>query len=177
MENLNFNYYYYLATILIFLVTIFLIKHLFYPVKRLPPSPLSLPIIGHLYLIKSSLHQTLASLSTKYGPVLYLRFGCRNLLVVSSPSAVEECFTKKRHHICKPFSSMAGDKLSFNYKIIIWDSYGYLWRAFRRLTVNIMFSSNSLCKSSALRREEIGIIIRCLLSSSAKINLSSWVNT
>ncbi|WMV27367.1 hypothetical protein MTR67_020752 [Solanum verrucosum] len=58
--------------------------------------------------------------------------------------------------------SMAGDKLSFNYKIIIWASYGYLWRALRRLTVNIMFSSNSLRKSSALRSEEIRIIIRGL---------------
>ncbi|KAK4722714.1 hypothetical protein R3W88_012947 [Solanum pinnatisectum] len=176
MENLNFNYY--LATILIFLVTIFFVKHLFCPVKRLPPSPLSLPIIGHLYLNKNSLHQTLTSLSTKYGPVLYLRFGCRNLLVVSSPSAVEECFTKNDIIFANRPLSMAGDKLSFNYKTIIWASYGNLWRVLRRLTVNIMFSSNSLCKSSALRSEEIEVIIRSLFkdsnksgSSGAKVNL------
>ncbi|KAF3675020.1 putative isoflavone 2'-hydroxylase-like [Capsicum annuum] len=159
-------------------------KHFFYPRKRLPPSPLSLPLIGHLYLIKNSLHQSLNSLSTKYGPVLYLRFGCRNLLVVSSPSAVEECFTKNDIVFANRPPTMAGDKFSFNYKVSIWANYGYLWRVLRRLTVNEIVSSNSLQKSSALRIEEIGIVIRGLFkeskangSSGAKVYLGSWANT
>ncbi|NP_001335931.1 isoflavone 2'-hydroxylase-like [Nicotiana tabacum] len=180
MENLNFNYYYYLAVLLCFFVILF--KYLLHPRKRLAPSPLSLPIIGHLYLIKNSLHETLTSLSTKYGPVLYLRFGCRNLLVVSSPSAVEECFTKNDIIFANRPQSMAGDQFSFNYKAVVWAPYGYLWRALRRLTVIEIFSSNSLQKSSALRNEEIGILIRSLFkastgSGSKRVNLSHWVFT
>ncbi|KAM3342116.1 cytochrome 81C13-like [Capsicum galapagoense] len=181
MENLNSNYYY--LVILLFLV-IFLLKHLLQPGKRLPPSPLSLPIIGHLYLIKNSFHQTLTSLSTKYGPILHLRLGCRNLLVVSSPSAVEECFTKNDIVFANRPPTMVGDKFSFNYKAVVWAPYGYLWRALRRLMVIELFSFNSLQKSSALRREEIGILIRSLFKTSnkndtngAKVNLSSWVFT
>lgn len=181
MENL-----YYLATTLLFFVTIFLMKHFLYPRKHLPPSPpLSLPITGHLYLIKNSFHQTLTSLSTKYGPVLYLRLGCRNLLVVSSPSAVEECFTKNDIVFANRPQTMTGDKFSFNYKAVVWASYGYLWRALRRLLVIEIFSSNSLQKSSALRIEEVRILIRGLFKAScnkngrsgAKINLSNWVFT
>ncbi|XP_059279386.1 cytochrome P450 81C13-like [Lycium ferocissimum] len=181
MENLNSNYY---LAILLFFVSIFFLKFLLHSRKRLPPSPQSLPIIGHLYLIKNSLHQTLTSLSTKYGPVLYLRFGCRNLLVVSSPSAVEECFTKNDVIFANRPKSMAGDKFSFNYKTVVWAPYGYLWRALRRLTVIEIFSSNSLQKSSAMRNEEIGTLIRGLFKASdknsksgAKVNLSSWVFT
>ncbi|XP_016500979.2 cytochrome P450 81C13 [Nicotiana tabacum] len=185
MENLNssyYYYYYYLAILLFFFVILF--KYLLPSGKRLPPSPLSLPIIGHLYLIKNSLHETLTSLSTKYGPVLYLRFGCRNLLVVSSPSAMEECFTKNDIIFANRPQSMAGDQFSFNYKAVVWAPYGYLWRALRRLTVIEIFSSNSLQKSSALRNEEIGILIRSLFkastnngSSGARVNLSHWVFT
>lgn len=159
-------------------------KHLLYTRKRLPPSPLSLPIIGHLYLIKSSFHQTLTSLSTKYGPVLHLRFGCRNLLVVSSPSAVEECFTKNDIVFANRPQTMIADKFSFNYNAVVWAPYGYLWRALRRLMVIEIFSFNSLQKSSALRSEEIGMLIRGLFKASnkndtsgARINLSSRVFT
>ncbi|MCD7465894.1 hypothetical protein HAX54_002102 [Datura stramonium] len=112
------------------------------------------------------------------------RFGCRNLLVVSSPSAVEECFTKNDIVFANRPQTMTGDKFSFNYKVVVWAPYGYLWRALRRLTVIEIFSSNSLQKSSALRSEEIGILIRGLFkasdqngSSGARINLNSWVFT
>ncbi|MFS7951699.1 putative cytochrome P450 [Helianthus anomalus] len=54
----------------------------------------TLPIIGHLYLLKPHVYRTLAKLSTKYGPVLLLRLGFRRVLLISSPSAAEECFTK-----------------------------------------------------------------------------------
>lgn len=178
--NLNSNYYYYL-TILLFFV-IFLLKYLLHPRKHLPPSPLSLPIIGHLYLIKNSFHYTLNSLSNKYGPVLYLRFGCKNLLVVSSPSAVEECFTKNDIVFANRPQSMNADKFSFNYRSVVWAPYGDLWRALRRLAVIEIFSSNSLQKSSALRGEEIRILLLGLFKArgdknGAKINLSSWVST
>ncbi|KAF2299849.1 hypothetical protein GH714_004668 [Hevea brasiliensis] len=62
--------------------------------KNLPPSPPSLPIIGHLHLLKQPIHQSLNNLPQKYGPITYLRLGLRPALVVSSPSAVEECLTK-----------------------------------------------------------------------------------
>lgn len=127
-----------LAVILLFFV-IFLLKHLLHPRKNLPPSPLSLPIIGHLYLIKNSLQQTLTSLSTKYGPVLYLRFGYRNLLVVSSPSAVEECFTKNDVVFANRPRSMLGDRLSFNYVSVFWAPYGQHWRVLRRQTAVELF--------------------------------------
>ncbi|OVA01008.1 hypothetical protein BVC80_8693g19 [Macleaya cordata] len=42
---------------------------------NLPPSPLALPIIGHLHLIKKPLYQTLSTISNRYGSILFLQFG------------------------------------------------------------------------------------------------------
>ncbi|CAN4092638.1 unnamed protein product [Withania somnifera] len=131
-------------------------KHLFHPRKRLPPSPLSLPIIGHLYLIKDSFPQTLTSLSTRYGPILRLRLGCRNLLVVSSPSAVEECFTKNDIVFANRPQTIAADTFSFNCNTVVWAPYGNLWRVLR-----------------PLRSEEIRMLIRGLFKASNKNNGTS----
>ncbi|XP_060194026.1 cytochrome P450 81C13-like [Lycium barbarum] len=184
MQNLYSNSSYCYLAILLFFLVILLVKHLLHPRKHLPPSPLSLPIIGHLYLTKNSLQQTFTSLSTKYGPVLYLRFGCRNLLVVSSPSAVEECFTKNDVLFANRPRSMLGDRLSFNYTAMFWAPYGHLWRVLRRQTAIELFSSNSLQKSSLIRDEEVSILIRSLFKAGKKstrggirVNLSCCIFT
>nr|GME00238.1 isoflavone 2'-hydroxylase-like [Ipomoea batatas] len=154
---------YYVAVLLSILLLVLSSKLFSNRRKNLPPAPLSLPIIGHLYLIKNSLHQALAALSAKHGPVLYLRFGCRRFLVVSSPPAVEDCFTKNNDIILanRP-RSMSADNFSFDYKSLPVAPYGDLWRVQRRLTVVELFSTLSLHRSAAIREDEIGTVIRSL---------------
>ncbi|CAH2080377.1 unnamed protein product [Thlaspi arvense] len=60
--------------------------------RNLPPSPPGLPVIGHLHLVKKPLHRFLQELAQKLGPVFSLRFGSHLVVVVSTSTAVEECF-------------------------------------------------------------------------------------
>ncbi|MCO5584097.1 hypothetical protein L7F22_038020 [Adiantum nelumboides] len=53
---------------------------------RLPPGPLGLPILGHLHLLGSTPHKSLADLSKHYGPLIYLRYGSIPVVVASSPA-------------------------------------------------------------------------------------------
>lgn len=177
MENQYSSYLCYLAILVFF--TPILFRYIFCRGRNLPPSPLSLPIIGHLYLLKSNLYLTLTSLSAKYGPVLYLKLGYNMpVIVVSSPSAVEECLTKNDIIFANRPKTLAGDKFTFNYTVYVWASYGQLWRILRRLTVVELFSSHSLTKTSSLRDQEVGIFIRSLYkfskSSSNKVDLTNW---
>ncbi|KAK4599281.1 hypothetical protein RGQ29_009369 [Quercus rubra] len=152
------NFYFYLALIL---STVFIIKLLNrHHNKNLPPSPLSLPIIGHLHLLKQPLHKTLETLSLQYGPILSLKFGSRSILVVSSPSAVEECFTKNDIIFANRPQTMAGDRLTYNCTAPVWAPYGHLWRNLRRVSTIEILSHISLQKSSVIREEEVYSLLR-----------------
>ncbi|XVE55817.1 hypothetical protein DITRI_Ditri03aG0187600 [Diplodiscus trichospermus] len=160
MENL----YHYLGILFFLFLTI---KLLTQRKQNLPPSPFSLPIIGHLHLIRKPLWQPLATLLSKYGPILYLRVGCRGILVISSPSAVEECFTKNDIIFANRPPTMARDIVAYNNSYFSWAPYGPTWRNIRRLSVAEIFSSSSLQKFSSIREEEVGYFIRRLFQLSA----------
>ncbi|KAJ4701676.1 putative Cytochrome P450 [Melia azedarach] len=159
MENL----YSYLAFIF---SIILIIKLVFARQQNLPPSPFSIPIIGHLHLIKQPLHRGLETLSSKYGPIIYLRFGSRRALVVSSPSAVEECFTKNDLIFANRPQSMAGDHFTYNYTAPVWAPYGRIWRSLRRFAAAEIFSSNNLQKFFPLLEDEVRHLLRHLFKRS-----------
>nr|TKR78878.1 cytochrome P450 family protein [Populus alba] len=156
--------YYHLALLFFLFICV---KNLFHHRERnLPPAPFALPVIGHLYLLKQPLYKSLHSLLSRYGPTLSLRFGSRFVIVVSSPSVVEECFTKNDKIFANRPKSMAGDRLTYNYSAFVWAPYGDLWRKLRRLAVAEIFSSKSLRNSSTVREEEVSCLIRRLLKVS-----------
>ncbi|KAJ4978455.1 hypothetical protein NE237_009235 [Protea cynaroides] len=154
---------------------LFLLKQT--PVNHLPPSPFALPIIGHLHLIKGSLHRTLSSLSNKYGPVLHLQFGFRTVFVITSPSAVEECFTKNDIIFANRPRLLSGKHLNYDYTTIGAASYGHHWRNLRRFTALQIFSMNCLNKSSLIRQDEIRLLLGKLFKDAqhgfAKVELKS----
>lgn len=65
--------------------------------RKLPPSPRGIPIIGHLHLLGTHAHESMAQLAQKYGPVMYLKLGSQDTLVISSPEHAKEVF--KNHDL------------------------------------------------------------------------------
>ncbi|XP_057794378.1 cytochrome P450 81Q32-like [Salvia miltiorrhiza] len=137
-----------------------LTKTLNYP----PSPPLSLPILGHLYLFKKPLHQTLAKISQKYGPILLLQFGSRPVLVVSSPAATEECFTKNDVVFANRPRLLAGKHLGYGYTSLVWASYGDHWRNLRRIATVEMLSAHRVQTFAGVRRDDVRRLVRRLLS-------------
>ncbi|KAE8692034.1 hypothetical protein F3Y22_tig00110863pilonHSYRG00066 [Hibiscus syriacus] len=159
----------YLYHCLGFIFFIFLtIKLLTRRKQNLPPSPLSLPIIGHFHLLSNPLYKSLATLLSKYGPILYLRVGSRRILVASSPSAVEECIGKNDMIFANRPPTMAGDILMYDGRSYVWAPHGHLWKNLRRLSVVEILSTTSVQKSSSIREDEVGNLVhRHLLGVSA----------
>ncbi|KAK9097284.1 hypothetical protein Sjap_022781 [Stephania japonica] len=140
-----------------------LFKHMFNTIKKNhPPSPFALPIIGHLHLLKPPLHITLTSLSRRHGPVLRLKLGLRNALVLSSPSAIEEFFTTNDIVFANRPAALAGLHLGYNYTSLPWAPYGHHWRALKRVTTTNIFSSHSISLTSRIWNEEIKHLVERL---------------
>ncbi|WZZ91650.1 cytochrome P450 81C13-like [Brassica napus] len=153
MENLWFSIFSLTPTIFFFF---FIARFLWSQNSKLPPSPTSLPIIGHLHLIKKfPLPQALHLLSSIHGPVLFLKFGCRPVLVLSSPESIEECFANHDQTLANRPRTITSDHFSYGYKNFGLAPYGDLWRTLRRLSTLEVFSSTSLQKNSFIRNEEV----------------------
>lgn len=146
--------------------------------KNLPPSPPSLPIIGHLHLLKNPIvHRTFQQLSMQYGSIFSLNLGSLPFVVISSPAAVEECFTKNDIVLANRPQVLVGKHLHYEWTTIGAASYGPLWRNLRRLTTLELFATNSMNSFACIRIEEVRSLVKYLFGSSkekfAKVEMST----
>ncbi|KAK6138852.1 hypothetical protein DH2020_027405 [Rehmannia glutinosa] len=144
-----------------------------------PPSPPSLPLIGHLHLVKEPLHRNLQALSEKYGNILQLQLGFRKVLLIDSPSAVEECFTRNDIVFAtRPFT-LATKHFSYDFTTISVAPYGDHWRNLRRLAALEIFSTARISMFEKVRTKELMILLSELFRNSkldggsTKVDLNS----
>ncbi|MFS7910327.1 putative oxidoreductase [Helianthus anomalus] len=154
----------YLLTTLLLLASYLITTHFLRRSSNLPPTVFpSLPIIGHLYLLKLPLYQTLAKLSAKHGPILRLQFGFRRVAVVSSPAAVEECLTTNDIVFANRPKMLFGKIIGVNYTSLIWSSYSDNWRNLRRIASIEILSNHRLNEFHNVHVDETRLFIRKLL--------------
>ncbi|KAL2522539.1 Cytochrome [Forsythia ovata] len=167
-----------LYTALSLLLLVLAFKFLSAKKSRLPPSPLpALPYIGHLHLLKQSLHRTFHHLSQLLGPVFSLRFGTRLVVVISSSNAAEECFTKNDIVLANRPRFSIGKYINYNYTTLVTSPYGEHWRNLRRFSTVEIFSSSRLNVFLSIREDEIKLLLQKLYRNShsyfAKVELKS----
>ncbi|CAK9155394.1 unnamed protein product [Ilex paraguariensis] len=142
-------------------------RHILHKIQKLPPSPFpTLPILGHLYLIRKPLHRTLSKISARDGSILFLQLGSRRVLLVSSPSAAEECFIKNDIVFANRPHLLAGKYLGYNYTTLAWAPYGDHWRNLRRIASLEILSSHRLQMLHSIRVDEVKYMIRRLFLAS-----------
>ncbi|CAK9159348.1 unnamed protein product, partial [Ilex paraguariensis] len=147
--------------------------------RNLPPRPVpALPVIGHLHLLKQPLHRTLHKFSEKAGSIFSLRFGSRLVVVVSSSSVAEECFTKNDVVFANRPRFTIGKYIGYNYTSMAGSSYGDHWRNLRRLGALEIFSASRLNMFLSIRQDEIKRLLCYLRQNSvnggfAKVDLRS----
>ncbi|KFK30357.1 hypothetical protein AALP_AA7G250900 [Arabis alpina] len=141
---------------------------------NLPPSPAyTLPVIGHLHLLKNPVHRTLLSLSQslKNAPVFYLRLGNRHVYVITSHALAVECFTKNDVVLANRPELIMAKHLGYNNTNMISAPYGDHWRNLRRIAVGEIFSSHRISHFMSIRKDEI----RQLISHLSKDSLHGFV--
>ncbi|KAJ3685548.1 hypothetical protein LUZ61_014712 [Rhynchospora tenuis] len=161
-----------LHLIAIFLLSSVLLKLFYLTPKpkhtaKLPPSPPSLPIIGHLHLLKKPLHLSISLLAAQYGPILYLRLGYRPTVVISSSQLVEECFTTNDVALANRPNFPSVKELTNNYSNLIFSNYGPLWRHLRKTVTVQILSNHRLLLSTSARNDEARYLVHRLFVGSA----------
>ncbi|XP_022936846.1 isoflavone 3'-hydroxylase-like isoform X2 [Cucurbita moschata] len=130
--------------------------------RRCPPSPPSLPLIGHLHLLKQPFHRVLQDLSDKHGPILSLSIGSRPMVVISSPTAVRECFTKNDIAFANRPRLLSGKYMNYNYTGVAVASYGHHWRNMRRIATTELLSNHRLNAYLNIRVQELKLWVKNL---------------
>ncbi|KAL8131772.1 hypothetical protein AgCh_007627 [Apium graveolens] len=160
--------FFYLPTLLFIISALYLYSQ---QSKNLPPTPFpALPLFGHLYLLKRPVHETLSSLSKKYGPVFSLLYGSRRVLVVSSSAAAEECLMKNDIAFANRPKLLFGKYLGNNFTSVVWSDYGDYWRNLRKICTLEILSAHQLQKLSYIRTEEVKSMVKHLFKFSGGEN-------
>uniref|UniRef100_A0A0D6QVB7 Cinnamate 4-hydroxylase n=1 Tax=Araucaria cunninghamii TaxID=56994 RepID=A0A0D6QVB7_ARACU len=109
--------------------------------KRLPPSPLSLPIFGNWLQVGNDLnHRNLVTMAKKYGEVFMLKLGCRNLVVVSSPELAKQVLHTQGVEFGSRKNNLVFDIFTGNGQDMVFTVYGDHWRKMRRIVTVPFFT-------------------------------------
>ena len=106
----------------------------------LPPGPLPLPFLGNLLELaihpNEFFHHTLTRLSSKYGPILYLRLGTVHSIVISSPQLAIECLRVHDETFASRPSLEIARHLFYGQEFSVgFNQYGHKWRELRKVSI------------------------------------------
>ncbi|RCV30519.1 hypothetical protein SETIT_6G101900v2 [Setaria italica] len=129
--------------------------------KRRPPGPRNLPLIGSLLqFVKSHPHVALRDLAKKHGPVMFLRLGQIDTVVISSPAAAQEVLREKDVIFASRPSLVLSEIFCYGNLDIVFSPYGPYWRTLRKLCTVELLSSKMVRQFAPIRDEEILSLVR-----------------
>ncbi|KAJ0582347.1 putative geraniol 8-hydroxylase [Helianthus annuus] len=139
--------------------------------SRLPPGPFPFPIIGNLLHLSDKPHQSLATLSKRYGPLMSLKFGTRTTIVVSSPDIAKEFLQTHDHSFSSRSVPDVAKMVDHAKYSIVWLPVGEKWRRLRRISKEYVFSMQRLDASEFLRQTKVKELVdhvdNCCISEKA----------
>ena len=129
--------------------------------KRRPPGPWNLPLIGSLlHFLKSHPPVVLRDLANKYGPVMFLRMGQIDTVVISSPPAAEEVLREKDITFASRPSTVASEFFCYQNRDVAFSPYGAYWRMLRKLCTVELLSAKMVRQFAPIRDGETLSLIR-----------------
>ncbi|MCL7038911.1 hypothetical protein MKW94_023127 [Papaver nudicaule] len=125
-----------------FYATIKALFNLLQTSKKLPPGPVSIPIITSFQWLRKSfadIEPTLRNLKTKYGPIITLSFGHRKSIFITTSNLAHQALIQNGAIFAdRPPAPATSKIISSNQHNISGAAYGPLWRLLRRnLTLQI----------------------------------------
>lgn len=161
---------YYVASWLATLVLLLFVHRLRRPTKlNLPPGPKPLPIIGSLNLMGTLPdHLSFHELSKKYGDIMRLKLGSKNVVIASSVEMAKVILKTMDANFADRPNIWAGKYISYNYSGISLSPYGPYWRQARKMCTTELFSAKKLESYEYIRSEEMKLLLKVVHKSSGE---------
>lgn len=160
------DYQGYIILFLIWLISTILVRALLkrtHSKPNLPPSPFSLPIIGHLHLLGTIPHQGFHKLSSKYGPIIHLFLGSIPCVVASSPESAKEFLKTHENYFSNRPQSSAVDYLTYGSQDFSFSPYGPYWKFMKKICMSELLSGITLTRLLPVRKQETKSFVDFLL--------------
>jgi cytochrome P450 len=145
--------------------------------KRRPPGPRCLPFIGSLlHLLTSKAPVVLRDLARKHGPVMYLRLGQVDHIVISSSAMAQEVLRDNTLNFASRPSILAGEIVCYGNLDIAFAPYGAYWRTLRKLCTMELLSARKVRQFAPIRDSETLSLVREVAAASERgmpVNLPS----
>lgn len=150
--------------------------------SRLPPGPVSFPIIGNLLQLGDKPHKSLAKLAEKHGSIMKLELGQVTTVVISSASAAKQILQTHDASFCNrmvPDSLRATGHMEYS---PAWLPANALWRNLRKISNSYIFTNQKLDGNEYLRREKINQLLdfvkeSCLAGRTIDIGQAAFCTT
>ncbi|XP_057955719.1 cytochrome P450 93B2-like isoform X2 [Malania oleifera] len=126
---------------------------------RLPPGPLALPVIGHFHLLGPLLHRSFHHLSSRYGPLIFLRLGSVPAVIAASPELAKELLKTNELTFVSRHQSAAIDYLMYD-AAFAFAPYGPYWKLVKKLSMTKLIGAQPLSRFAHLRAAELRHLIR-----------------
>ncbi|CAN7102134.1 unnamed protein product [Brassica rapa subsp. narinosa] len=126
---------------------------------RKPPSPPGYPIIGNLHQLGVLPHQSLWTLSKKYGPVMLLNLGKVPMVILSSVETAKQALRDHDIHCCSRPTAAGLRELSYNNLDIAFSPFSEYWKDVRKLAVKELFSTKQVHSIKPIMDEQVKKLI------------------
>ncbi|KAH0877431.1 hypothetical protein HID58_064825, partial [Brassica napus] len=122
----------------------------------LPPGPPRLPIIGNIHQVGKLPHRSFADLSRTYGPIMHLKFGRLNTVIITLPEAAREVLRTHDQTLSDHKAPNAVRSISHHKVSAAWiHPFSARWRLLRKLSVTHLFSPQRIEATKALRMKKV----------------------
>ncbi|XXG56579.1 hypothetical protein AAC387_Pa03g3956 [Persea americana] len=159
----------YFILFLIWLISTLLVRTISSKIRskhRLPPSPIALPIIGHLHLLGPIPHQAFHKLSTRYGPLIHLRLGSVPAVIASSPDTAKEILKTQEISFASRPQSYAVSFLTYGSSDFSFAPYGPYWKFMKKICMSDLLGGRTLDLMLPIRRQELRSFLQLFLKRS-----------
>lgn len=143
------------------------------PLKKLPPSPWKLPLIGNLHNLMGTLpHHTLRDLSTIYGPLMHLQLGEVSAVVISSPRLAKEIMKTRDLTFAHRPKIQTIWSISYEGLDFAFAPYDEYWKQMRKICVQEVLSTKKVTHFGSIRQEEFSNLIDSIHFHGSKVAIN-----